>query len=518
MPDHDKMDDRRLEDRLRRALRWMAEDTDGAASPPAPSFGTPVALGAAGGDGPSGERGLYLDEPAPSRRRSTRTLVLAAAAIIVLVALAVPIGLVATSGNNGVHGSGSEGIAGIPDPAAKQQVISALSATTSADNWDISYTYGENAGPASAPTTTSTSTSTSTTVPCPPTAPACSTTSGSAQSSVTVTGTGVINVNPKAMVTAANVSDFGHVVLRIDSSQVWELLSGDSGGLAPDPGEGASGGQSLPGYAGLVEGTLGTREGGVAMLGIASPTGYLELDEQAIVGVSPAGTGTVNGQAVTEYKVSVAPSALASDPTASPEQVSAIQAALTTLDNAGMSGTVDQVAVDAQGFIVQSISTYQFRDGGSVTVQADFSNFGCAGTVLMPGQTGPTAPTPGCVSPDTPAVSAPSTTSTTSTTGSAPPPTTTTTPTTSLSPISVPTTIVPPGGGATTSTTQPTHSASTVTVPNVIGLTPAQASSALAQAGLNAQFTGPQNYRVTSEAPVAGSTVPEHSDVVLTTQ
>jgi hypothetical protein len=514
MPDHDELSDRRLEDRLRKALRWMAEDAEGAGTLAAPSFGTPAGHSPGTDHGPGGEDGLYIDEPAGSVRRSTRRPVLVAAAVIVLIALAVPIGLMATSGDSNVHGSASEGIAGIPDPAAKQQVISALSATTSADNWDISYTYGEDAGSASTPTSTSTSTSTSTTVPCATsTASVCSETLGSPNSSVTVTGTGVINVNPKAMVTVANVSDFGRVVLRIDSSQVWELLSGDSGGLAPDPGENTAGGQSLPGYAGLVEGTLGMREGAVAMLGIASPTGYLELDEQAIMGVTSAGTGTVNGQAVTEYKVSVAPAELASDPTASPQQVSAIQAALATLDNAGMSGTVDQVAVDAQGFIVQSISTYQFRDGGSVTVQAQFSNFGCAGTVLMPGQTGPTAAVPGCVSPDRPGVTP---TSTTTTIPAAAPPTTTST--SLVSPTTVPTTIVPPGGGATTSTSQPAHSPSTVTVPNVLGLTPAQAAAALAGAGLTAQFVGAENYRVTSEAPVAGSTVPEHSDVVLTTQ
>jgi hypothetical protein len=252
------------------------------------------------------------------------------------------------------------------------------------------------------------------------------------------------------------------------------------------------------------------------MLGIASPTGYLELDEQAIVGVTPAGTGTVNGQAVTDYKISVKPSELAADPTASPEQVSAIQAALTTLDTAGMSGTVDQVAVDAQGFIVQSISTYQFRDGGTVTVQAEFSNFGCAGTVLMPGQTDPTTAASGCVSPDTPAVAATSTTTTTAT-PALPTTATSLSPSNAIVPSRVTTTSVPPNGGSTT-TTQPTGSPSTVTVPNVLGDSPAQASAALLQAGLQPQFVGTQGRAVTSEAPAAGSTVPEHSDVVLTSQ
>jgi hypothetical protein len=516
MPDHDELHDRRLEDRLRRALRWMAEDADGAATPTSRSIGT-RATGIAGGDagdaGDAGDDGLYLDEPAttPSGRRTSRTLVLAAAALIILVALAVPIGLVVAGGGS-THGSESEGTTGIPDPTAKAQVLSALSATTSADNWDISYTYGENAGAVSVPPSTSTS------VPCAAssTTPgfACSAEPGDASiANVTVTGTGVINVNPKAMVTIANVSNFGHVVLRIDSSQVWEELSGDSGGLAPDPGESDAGGQSLPGYSGLVEGTLGTREGAVAMLGIASPTGYLELDEQAIVGVTPAGTGTVNGQAVTDYKISVKPSELAADPTASTEQVSAIQAALATLDKAGMSGTVDQVAVDAQGFIVQSISTYQFRDGGSVTVRAEFSNFGCAGTVLMPGQTDPTPAASGCVSPDTPAVAATSTT----TTSALPTTTTSLSPSNAIVPGAVTTTSVPPNGGSTT-TTRPTGSPSTVTVPNVLGESPAQASAALLQAGLQPQFVGTEGRTVTSEAPTAGSTVPEHSDVVLTSQ
>ena len=227
-------------------------------------------------------------------------------------------------------------------------------------NWDISYTYGESQG-------STEPTAPSTIVNCSPSLEvACPGSSGGLTSpqNVTVTGTGIINVNPKAMVTIANVSDFGRVVLRLNASDVWELLSGDSGGLAPDSSDAQTTGQSLAGYAGLVESTLGTREGAVAMLGIASPTGYLELDEQAIANVTPNGTATVNGHTVTKYTVAVQPSELASDPTASPDEVSAIQAALSTLATSGMSATTDQVAVDGQGFIIQSISTYEFSDGG----------------------------------------------------------------------------------------------------------------------------------------------------------
>ena len=58
-----------------------------------------------------------------------------------------------------------------------------------------------------------------------------------------------------------------------------------------------------------------------------------------------------------------------------------------------------------------------FSDGGTVTLDAHFSNFGCAGTVLMPGQGGVSTPPSGCVSADTgaaPTTSAIATTTTTS--------------------------------------------------------------------------------------------------------
>ena len=198
------------------------------------------------------------------------------------------------------------------------------------------------------------------------------------------------------------------------------------------------------------------------MLGLGSPNGYLELDQNAIVGVSPTGTGSVDGKPVSQYHVSVQPDQLANDPSASPQEVSTIQAAVTTLQGAGLSGTTADVSVDAQGFIVRSVTTYQFSDGGSVTVQGDFSNFGCAGTVLMPGQSGPTAPPADCVSPDSPQGS--TTTTVPSSTTTTAPATTTTSPSTSTS--------TPP---ASTTTTRPSSSTTTPTT-----TTPATATTGIA--------------------------------------
>jgi hypothetical protein len=57
-----------------------------------------------------------------------------------------------------------------------------------------------------------------------------------------------------------------------------------------------------------------------------------------------------------------------------------------------------------------------------------------------------------------------------------------------------------------------------VTVPNVVGLSSSVAAFPLASACLNAGYANPVGTQVVSESPVAGSQVPEHSSVILTTQ
>ena len=58
------------------------------------------------------------------------------------------------------------------------------------------------------------------------------------------------------------------------------------------------------GYAGSVEGTVGQVPGALDMQGLASGTGYLDLEAQEIQGAQPAGTGSVDGVPVTIYKLS----------------------------------------------------------------------------------------------------------------------------------------------------------------------------------------------------------------------
>jgi hypothetical protein len=58
----------------------------------------------------------------------------------------------------------------------------------------------------------------------------------------------------------------------------------------------------------------------------------------------------------------------------------------------------------------------------------------------------------------------------------------------------------------------------TVTIPNVVGLSSIVAASSVASVCLNTDYADPVGTHVIAESPVAGSKVPEHSTVVLTTQ
>ena len=264
-----------------------------------------------------------------------------------------------------------------------------------------------------------------------------------------VSGHGTINTSPLGMVASANIGSGLDVSVRVSSSVVYEGGSGDTG-LASAASGMASGGTSLPGFASLTEGALGSREGAVAMMGMASPTGYLDLVQPAIGATSQTGTGTVDGVSVTNYQVSNDLSQLAGSAGMSSAESQAITDALTVLKGQGYTTNTAAVSIDGVGFIRQVKSVDTFADGGTVTLLANFSNFGCAGTVLMPGQTGSGLPPSGCTSPD-----GPNSSTTTTTTSSLP-----STPTTSGSGI---TTV--PGSTSTTSSTVTTTTSTTASLP-----------------------------------------------------
>ena len=201
------------------------------------------------------------------------------------------------------------------------------------------------------------------------------------------------------MVASANIGGGLDVTVRLDDSTVYEEGTGDTG-LTPLTSDAASSGTALPQFAGITEGTLGEREGAVAMMGMASPTGYLDLIQPAITAAARTGTGTVGGVPVTNYLVDNNLDQLASAPGTSSAESQAISAALALLKAQGYSSDKVVVSIDGSGYIRQVKATDAFQDGGAVTLEATFSDFGCAGTVLMPGQTGSGEPPAGCTSPD----------------------------------------------------------------------------------------------------------------------
>ena len=212
-----------------------------------------------------------------------------------------------------------------------------------------------------------------------------------------ISGHGTVDTNPYAMVTVSDVGSLGMITLYDNGTDVWEIGGGDYGLSAPGQ---AGPGAPLSGYAGSVEGTVGQVQGALDMEGLASGTGYLDLEAREIQGAQPAGTGTVDGVPVTIYKLSESGLQDPGIGGLTSEQVSTIRAADAIIQNSGFGGKTTWVSVDSEGYIREQKTEYTLPDGSTVTGDTILSNFGCAGTVLMPGQQGSSAPPSGCVSPD----------------------------------------------------------------------------------------------------------------------
>jgi hypothetical protein len=280
--------------------------------------------------------------------------------------------------------------------------------------------------------------------------------SGPGEQADTFDGDGVVNTNPYVTLSRSDSgSSYGAVTLVVDDSDAWEFGAGDAG---VNPGSNTGPGDPLSQFAQEVENSIGTGQGGLAMMGLADPYGRLDLAENMITGATETGTGTVDGTAVTTYAVTINVENEANQSGLSPEQQTTIDQALTFLKQQGYSGTSELVSIDAAGYIREIKSTVTFASGASVVGDQTYSDFGCAGTVTPGDPVVHPAPA-GCVSPDQPgapeSVSTTTTSPPTTTTSSAQPPSTTPT-TESVSSALAPT---------TTSTTLPTTTTSGTSAP-----------------------------------------------------
>ena len=357
--------------------------------------------------------GVWLDDDeswVPPRSRARRRVVGAMAVLVCVAIVGVPLGLALASGGSSTSPGTKLGTSG-----AKNRVLSALSATVASGSFNMTYSFGGPTAPTTNSSTAPTVTGSGPAFSCVQQTSGKSSCISSPLAGLSVSGQGTIDTSPFAMVASSDVAEIGPVVLRDNGTDVWEIGGGNYG---LSPGSSDSGpGSSLSGFSGLVEGSLGPREGGLAMMGLASPTGYLELDQDAITSASEVGTGVVDGAPVTIYQVTLDPAQDAAVPGTTPDEAAALKAALSLLQQQGYTGTTVKVSIDDAGYIRETVSVAAFSDGATQTQTVTFSDFGCAGTVLMPGQQGATAPPAGCVSPDT-AAPGTSTSSSTSTTGS----------------------------------------------------------------------------------------------------
>jgi hypothetical protein len=352
-----------------------------------------------------------------------------AGATVAVAAVGIALGVV-LAGPGGVRGAARTSP---PRSVPLHPVLTALRVTTAANNYAFNYTTTFKPSPDPG--------------------------AGPAFPASTASGHGVVDFDPYVMVTTNSAdSSFPNVSAVFDSSRVWEFGAGDYGTGNPVA---ASPGNTLSGFAQLVEGSLGQAQGALMMVNLSSGTGRLNLDPSTLTAAQQVGTGTVDGVAITNYRVTIDLSSELNRTILSDEQRTTISDALAILKQQGYAGTTEIVSVDALGFIRETKTVATFDNGGSVTSDSVLSDIGCAGTVI-PGNPVPTPAPPGCISPDQPG-ELPATSTTTTTTSTEPPMMTTTTAgpamttTTSVAP-----TTEPPAGPASTipqattsTTTQP---------------------------------------------------------------
>jgi hypothetical protein len=196
-----------------------------------------------------------------------------------------------------------------------------------------------------------------------------------------IVANGIVNVHPTVLVSTANVGAYGEITARIDGNRVWEA-GGAYYGMSPGALSGP--GAPLSQFAGLVVSTLGPREGAVSMDGMASPTGYLDLAEQAITAASWIDDTVLDGVTVHEYQVTVDAARMVQRPDLTSEERATALAALALLHQEGYESTTVRLAVDDTGLIRHTHTTVHFAGGGTVEVDALLSDFGCSSIEMLP--------------------------------------------------------------------------------------------------------------------------------------
>ena len=415
-----------------------------------------------------------LSEGVRKRRVSRRTRLRRFAALalaVVVVGAGVLVAARSSHNDNGVRQLVDPGtqhaVKGVDDGHSRADVLAALRVTTGSGSFKIHYHLSETPAPVSTTTTVPSNACGTNALAIPADGyivPACGY-AGSEPHDVAISGDGVVNVNPTAMVTSSQVPGLGLIVTRVNGTDVWEEGGGNYG-MAAGSGSTIAPGAPLSQFAGLVMGTLGRREGAIAMNSMASPTGYLDLAQQAITATSSLGDSVVDGVRTRDYEVAIDSSQDRSGLT--PEEARTAAAAQQVLAEEGYRATIVRLSIDGLGFIRRAQTTVTFADGGTVNADTTFSDFGCSTVAITlkgpsivsdPAACAPSSPTSDTTAPPTTHTTAAPTTETTAapTTETTAAPTTDTTalPTTATTPALAPTTSTSFDPVTATSTTTP---------------------------------------------------------------
>lgn len=291
------------------------------------------------------------DERSRSRRRGPRSRRWAAAALVVALGAAGVAVAAKVSNDNGAHhrvdSTPGRVTTKTDDGQARGDVLAALSTTTASGSFHIRYSLTSDPGPHPTPTTNAGGPCTTFVVgggmsidarsPSGQASVGCGYPVTAGPQSVTISGEGVVHIDPTAMVTTANVPSLGQITTRVDGTNVWEDGGGNYG-VAPSTKTGA--GAPLSQFAGLVLGSLGRREGAIALNSLASPSGYLDMAKEAIGDASAHGNGIVDGVQVVVYDVTLDTMKALERPGLTPEEIATTTAALDVLRGEGYDKTL----------------------------------------------------------------------------------------------------------------------------------------------------------------------------------
>lgn len=334
------------------------------------------------------------DEPKRPRRRGRRSRRWAAAALVVALGGAGVAVAARVSNDNGarrrVDTTPRRVATKTDDRQARGDVLAALSTTTASGSFHIRYSLTSEPGLHPTPTTNAGGPCTTVVIgagmsidarsPSGAATAGCGYPVTADPQNVTISGEGVVHIDPTAMVTTANVPDLGQITTRVDGTNVWEDGGGNYG-MAPSTKTGP--GAPLSQFAGLVMGSLGRREGAIAMNSLASPTGYLDMAKEAIGDASAHGNAVVDGVPVTVYDVTLDTMKSLDRPGLTLEEIAATKAALAVLRSEGYATTSVQLSIDALGFIRRANTVIGFSDGGTVSADTTFSDFGCSSVRML---------------------------------------------------------------------------------------------------------------------------------------